>query len=318
MSKISLKEALIEPIRKGADKLIIISGYASHNMASWHMKKINEENLHPIDIELIVGMCPSDGLMVDIHEGFKKLVSFPDVKYSSFSCKYIFQKPSIHSKVYIWLDHGKPVCAYAGSANYTQSGWLRAERSEYVVECDPVAAYEYYQRLDDSSIFCNHSEVDDVIRLTNNRAVQELEEGDVALKETLPTVTLSLLTTRNDEVGKKSGLNWGHRPERNRNPNEAYIAQPVSIARKGFFPLNKQHFSVITDDHKQLILRTESTNGKVITTPLNNSLLGEYFRNRIGVPSGSFITKQNLLDYGRTDVTFYKIDDEQYYMDFSV
>lgn len=56
---------------------------------------------------------------------------------------------------------------------------------------------------------------------------------------------------------------------------------------------------------------------KAITTPSNNSLLGEYFRNRLGVPNGAPVTKNDLLQYGRTDVTFYKIDDEQFYMDFS-
>ena len=74
----------------------------------------------------------------------------------------------------------------------------------------------------------------------------------------------------------------------------------------------------MTDDHKQLILRIEQAGDKALTTPLNNSLLGEYFRNRIGVANGAFITKNDLERYGRTDVTFYKIDDEQFYMDFSV
>ena len=37
-----MNKVLLDPIRNGADKLIIISGYVSHNMASWHMKKISE------------------------------------------------------------------------------------------------------------------------------------------------------------------------------------------------------------------------------------------------------------------------------------
>ena len=52
-------------------------------------------------------------------------------------------------------------------------------------------------------------------------------------------------------------------------------------------------------------------------TPHNNSLLGEYFRNRLGLPNGAFVTRQHLEDYGRIDVAFYKIDDENYLMDFS-
>ena len=54
-----------------------------------------------------------------------------------------------------------------------------------------------------------------------------------------------------------------------------------------------------------------SENDKAITTPLSNAQLGEYLRNRIGVPNGAYVWKQDLLNYGRTDVTFYKLDDEE-------
>lgn len=49
---------------------------------------------------------------------------------------------------------------------------------------------------------------------------------------------------------------------------------------------------------------------------MDNSELGRYFRKRIGVPSGTFVTRQHLLDYGRHDVGFYRIDPETYQMDF--
>ena len=62
----------------------------------------------------------------------------------------------------------------------------------------------------------------------------------------------------------------------------------------------------------------EQQNDKAITTPDSNALLGEYFRNCLGLSNGAYVRKDDLLAYGRTDVTFYKIDEEQYYMDFSV
>ena len=58
--------------------------------------------------------------------------------------------------------------------------------------------------------------------------------------------------------------------------------------------------------------------GKGIHSTLNNSLLGKYFRNRLGLANGAFVTKSDLLKYGGTDVDFYKIDEETYYLDFSV
>ena len=122
--------------------------------------------------------------------------------------------------------------------------------------------------------------------------------------------------SREGNVGKKSGLNWGQRNKRNR--NEAYIPLPSKIAKSGFFPLDKKHFMAKTDDGHNLILRVEQAGNKAITTPMSNALLGEYFRGRLGLANGSYISMQDLITYGRTDVTFFKIDDEEYYMDFSV
>ncbi len=311
-----VQEILIDPISMGADKLVIISGYASHNMASWHIKKISEQKLlSPVSIELVIGMCPSDGLSIDIHEGFKNLVATKDVKLSSLCCKYIFNGYSVHSKIYIWLKNGNPIIAFTGSANYTQSGF-GSKRREYMVQCDPQAAYEYYLTLDKDSIYCNHVEIEEHIKLTSKERHNNPIEDNANYNAN--KITLSLLTSKGD-VGFGSGINWGIRKNNTkRNRNQAYISLPRPIAKTGFFPLDKQHFTVITDDHKQLILRVEQGGDKAITTPMNNSLLGEYLRYRIGVASGAFVTKDDLIQYGRTDITFYKIDEEQFYMDFSV
>lgn len=78
------------------------------------------------------------------------------------------------------------------------------------------------------------------------------------------------------------------------------------------------HFTVLTDDEKVMICSRAQDNSKAIHTPHNNALLGEYFRNRLGLSSGELVTKDDLEAYGKTEVVFYKIDDETYYMDFSV
>jgi hypothetical protein len=46
--------------------------------------------------------------------------------------------------------------------------------------------------------------------------------------------------------------------------------------------------------------------------------MGEYFRNRLGLANGALVTLNDLQRYGRTDITFYKIDEESFYLDFSV
>lgn len=312
-----VSDILISPIKRGANKLAIVSGYATPNMASWHMKHINSLKLPPIQIALTVGMCPFDGLKLTAHEGFKELSGFHEVNYSTFSCQYIFNQPAVHSKVYVWLKDNRPVSAFAGSLNYTQSGFS-TNRREYAVPCDPNEAYDYFCGMDKDTIICSHSEVEEYIQFKKNHPILDLEENHAL--NSYKNITLSLLT-RYDDVGFGSGINWGHRRNgTKREPNQAYIPLPRQYAVSGFFPLNKQHFTVQTDDDRRLILRVEQQNDKAITTPLNNSDLGEYIRNRIGAANGAFITKADLENYGRTDVTFYLLDEDEelYYMDFSV
>lgn len=77
------------------------------------------------------------------------------------------------------------------------------------------------------------------------------------------------------------------------------------------------HFTVLTDDGNVLICARAQENGKAIHTPHDNSLIGKYFRNRLALASGVAVEKKDLENYGRTDVRFYKIDNETYFLDFS-
>ena len=311
------KRILFAPPLQGADTLLILSGYATPNMASWLIKSFQEQNMHPLNISLLIGMVPYDGLSVPIHEGFIELhgKTYPKA-VDSFSCSYVCENPPVHANLYIWLKEESPVQEYTGSADFVQNAFIQS-RKEIVVCCDPKEAYKFYEEVEANSIYCNHAEVEDHIVLRPTHQILDSENKPLTslAGEGITSTTLSLLTNKG-EVGEKSGLNWGQR--KGRNKNEAYIHLPAKIARSGFFPLNKQHFTVITDDGHTLLLRVEQQNDKAITTPLSNAQLGEYFRNRLGLGNGAFVTKQDLLNYGRTDVTFYKIDDEQYFMDFHV
>lgn len=311
------KQIFWKPIKDGANKLFIISGYATPNMASWLIKNIREHTNNSVDISLIVGMVPFDGLSLSVHEGFKELQNnnFQDIGIH-FNCSYLCENAPVHSKIYIWVKNEEPLCAYCGSANFTQSSFGKGRR-ESMTTCDPVKALAYYHNLENDTIYCNHAEIEEHIILHPSHSILDFENTPTRAisGEGLEVETLSLLSKTGD-VGRKSGINWGQRE--GRNPNQAYIPLPANVARKGFFPLNKQHFTVITDDHHQLILRVEQAGNKAITTPLSNAELGEYLRNRLGLANGVFISKADLERYGRHDITFYKLDEEQYYMDFSI
>jgi len=311
---------LINPIGQGAESLKIVSGYATHTMASWHIKEISSKKLSPINVTLIVGMCCFDGISKAVHDGFNSLVQRNGTPHrSNFICQYVVKGAPVHSKLYIWEKGGAPFCAFMGSANYTQSAFS-SRRRELMQECDPSKALAYFESIEANTMYCNHAEIEEYVNMTPTHPILSAEDTPlVSLQgKEVEKVTLSLLT-KEGKVGFGSGINWGHRRNgTKREPNQMYIPLPVKISRSGFFPLGNEHFSVLTDDGIHLILSVQQDNDKAITTPHSNSLLGVYFRHRMGLANGVFVTKQDLENYGRTDVTFYKLDDEQYVMDFSV
>ncbi len=314
------KTLLFDPLSHDVNELYIISGYATPTMLSWYIKNLYHKTLTPIRIYLLVGMVPFDGISVSVHEGFIQLVrSEQPQEIEKLECSYIYDAPAVHSNLLIWAKDRSPVLAFSGSANFVQSSFVGRHRQEVMNECDPHEALEYYHSLIERSIYVHHAEVEEYVIIHPAHAVLDLENTlidgfDLMVQQGYQTVTLSLIT-RSGETGKRSGLNWGQRP--GRNPNEAYISLPSRIAKSGFFPLEKRHFTAITDDRHQLILRIEQQNDKAITTPARNSDLGEYFRNRLGLANGAYITRADLERYGRTNVVFLKLDEETYYLDFS-
>lgn len=313
----------LNPMQCGADKLYIVSGYATPNMASWLFKYTS--NMHPIDVKLIFGRA-IEGISMPIHESFIELSRNPFSKsYRSFSCQYIYQNTPVNANLYLWFKGTQPYIAFAGSANFIQRAFSKSQM-EIMVECDPNIAANYFEQIEGDSIYCFNSEVEEYIPIFSFYNMLDKFNNPELLEDNM--VNLSLLNSRTGETHTTSGINWGHRlnsynkkdgsvSQRYRNPNEAYIPLPKSIAQSGFFPLGKQHFTVVTDDRKQLTLRVEQQGDKAITTPKSNALLGEYFRNRLGLPNGAFVRRADLERYGRTDVTFIKVDDEQYFMNFA-
>lgn len=314
------KSILFDPLSQDVNELYIVSGYATPTMLSWYIKNLYHKTQTPIRIYLLVGMVPFDGVSVSVHEGFIQLVrSEQPQEIAKLECSYIYDAPSVHSNLFIWAKDGTPVLAFSGSAYFVQSSFVGRHRQEVMNECDPQEALQYYHSLIDRSIYVHHAEVEEYVVIHPTHAVLDMEnaliEGfDLMAQDGYQKVSLSLIT-RSGEPGNRSGLNWGQRP--GRNPNEAYISLPSRIAKSGFFPLEKRHFTAITDDRHQLILRIEQQNDKAITTPARNSDLGEYFRNRLGLANGAFVTRADLDRYGRTDVIFLRLDEETYYMDFS-
>ena len=313
-------DALLQPGKEGADHLKIISGYATAAMAFHHLEELKQQNIK-ISISLLVGMCPSDGLSFSNHRGFQSITS--SVYSECFSCSYVYNKPPVHSKLYIWYKADIFYRAFIGSPNYTQNAFSKNQR-EILSEVYDSSVSKYYNLIEKDSIYCNHADAEELVKIYNDKNYyrkhphEDTEVPILPKTEGLECIHVSLLSRRTGEVPRIGGLNWGQRP--GREPNQAYLQLSPEIYQKDFFPKKPQHFTVVTDDSKSFICTRaqKDANGHAIETPHNNSLLGEYFRNRLGLRNGANVTKNDLLRYGRTDITFYKFDDENFLMDFSI
>lgn len=310
------QKLLIDPVFEGANKLCIMVHEATPTMASWLLAYYGDKDnyIENISIELMITFTEDMGMptILEInHNGFESLHKKFRTGNNTFSCSYFYGRSIPKRNLYIWVRDGRPYKAFTCSYDFTQPSILR-DGSGSISNSNPDTAYGRFLRAVDESIYCDNSEVEDFVLISQTElpVISDIDKNDKNL------VTLSLVTKRTDEPGKKSGLNWGQR--KGRNPNEAYIPLPKKIAESGFFPLDGKQFLVVTDDHHTILLRVEQQDDKAITTPDSNAQIGEYFRNRLGLANGVHVTRANLEAYGRTDVSFYKIDDEQYYMDFSV
>ncbi len=294
------RDVLLAPAMAGANELKIVSGYASASMAHRHLN--DEEILNRgVKVQLVYGMAKADGVSLIDNSMFRQLQ-----QGGRFQCNYRIDRPAIHAKVYVWSSDGTPTKAFIGSANYTQKGFIAPDqRQEAMAETDPGLADAFFEEALRGSLEIDHADVDQHIAMFSPK--QAIPDRD--------RVTVSLLTS-NGLVPARSGLNWGQRAGRQR--DQAYLSVPRKIALQKFFPSRGTQFTVLTDDGLPLMAVVAQDGDKAIETPDGNHILGQYFRRRIGVPLGSFVTRQDLDAYGRTSVEFTKLDDETYLMDFSV
>jgi len=309
------EEVLIAPLLAGYDSLLAVVGYATPAAALQHLTGGSNPNPDPHfhehgSLRLVHGMYSSDGITRSDHELFVNLQH-----RQNFECRYNTNLQPIHAKVYVWSKNGHPELAFVGSGNYSQAA-IRSRTLEIFERTDPVTAYSYCQDIFEKSTPCNA-----IIQLQRRDEYASVIIEDVSTA--VPPEVLSKckhvklpLTEfgRGLVVPASSGINWGQRE--GREPNQAYLSVPAKINRRQFFPDRGEFFSVLTDDGRTFEMSRNQDEGKALHTP-NNSVLGRYLRERLGVPFDSFVTIEHLKAYGRLDVDFYYLGNDTYYMDFS-
>lgn len=303
------EKVLIDPAKKdGANKLLIISGFASPNMLDKQLRTLNKDG-PSINIDLIVGMPKLNGILKAHHLEFQK-ADQNGLYGNDVTCSYIVDGCQVHAKSYVWLADDQPIKAFSGSANYTNTGFGKGQ-VEILSEVDVALAKTFFENCANNSLRCNHDDIENSVLIHEK---SKSTDGNAKQFAQAESVTLSLLDSRTGETPARSGLNWGQRE--GRNPDQAYISVPVEVQKAEFFPPREDQFTVWADDSTSFIFVVAQDNGKALHTSEDNSQLGSYLRKRLGVSSGQYVTKDDLLNYGRTDVTFTKLDDDTYYMDF--
>lgn len=303
-----------------ANTLYIVSGYASPEFAHTHIMALPDNTI----INLIIGMASREGITQRTHTGFINLANnFP----GRFNC-YYYTSTGVHSKAYAWFNNCHPISGFIGSANYSQNAFLGTQ-GECMTPSDATQIYSYFHSLLTNCTICTAPNVESLIPITTSSFHKPISlaftpmfnpftspEVDTVADLDFEQVELTLLMQNQHAVPTTSGINWGQRD--NREPNQAYIAIPSRIYRTNFFPPIAQPFTILTDDGMRFTFVRAQENGKALHTTDNNSILGRYLRQRIGVTLGAYVTLEDLERYGRTSVTISKINDSLFFLDFSV
>ena len=140
--------------------------------------------------------------------------------------------------------------------------------------------------------------------------------------EPVDTLEVSLLKADGSDTGYGSGVNWGIRKNGyKRNRNQAYIPYNVADHKDGFFPdVNADGtypvFKVVTKEYDAFYMRQAQAKGKALETPESNAIIGEWIRHKLGVPDGTYITKQMLEQYGKTKVFVKRYEDGIYTLEY--
>lgn len=314
----------------GAEELLIITGYIGPS-------PFRELSKLPIKCRVIYGMYGSDSIGERLHKTLNEFQS------SSQNTELHYSKAGIHAKCYLWTKEGVVIDALVGSANFSHNG-LATPNREVLVEADPEVfpqLNEYFKNILSNSITCDSHLV--VIKTKQNQNISASASASTECK-------LSFLSKIDGVimVPKASGINWGANSKKAGGTSNTSIGDAeiriTKEAIKAFprlFPpkigtsskksttgkLTRQNdeIELIWDDGfvmKGLLEQNNSMNGllypKAICSSEKKSVLGLYLRKRLGVSPTHIITKEDLTNYGRTDVTVSLLAEGVYEMDFSV
>lgn len=287
------------------DEFIVLSGYLGP-------KPIEELLSLDINTKIIYGLA-STGVELVLHN---KLLSYLGHSVDI----YVPNLPS-HAKIYLWRNEGNTQYILNGSANFSTTG-LNSPLREVLNEVNKTSFSEFDNYVE--TIFQSSVTYD------------TYSWGKKAKK----TVGRGAIFETGSLFAEKSKINWGH-GSAHTNARDAYIPLtkddvlsypdlfPEKAPLKGLGYADNEPIEIIWDDGETMEGLLEGTTfenkGSLhekrypnkISSFKNKKILGDYLRKRLGVPQGSYVTKQVFKNYGRDSISISRISEGVYSFDFS-
>lgn len=221
-----------------------------------------------------------------------------------------------HSKLYVTPDF-----ACIGSSNLTEHGlsdWTEANvllKGQSSNELRGEALRLYNGGLDFDSVVDQIPHRESVSKRGKNRDAAVFMSAEPSSSPILG-VEISLLS--GDDVPGKSGLNWRFASGRPRDLFECCIRFPTSVHREAEFVFGSiarsTKFIALTHDGHTFTMQVEGSSkagafvGKQIATSGSKSVLGRWMIEKcLGFADGRLVERSDLIRYGRTSVSFYRI-----------
>lgn len=301
--------------------LKVISGYGSATF----LNRVKNDFIH-LNIELYLGMT-HQGISEQDHALYTEWT-----KNSTLTQVYYQISPiPNHMKVLIFENESKKY-TFVGSANFSENGFLY--QRELMTEINNDVSYLIDEQRE-NSLLCTDSEVLNYVQLfksqnainmenqavetLTNEEVQENKKVYISLNEQLkqtqiikPYKNFSLevvLPEKHSPHWHTNGINaW-------RENKQPHLLQTPKLMFDKIFP-SEQMFEIYTDDGVKLIAKVAGRfNSRKLCT--ENVNLYKYVCNRIGLQNNAPISYENLVAYGRTNMSFKRVDATTYIMDFS-
>ncbi|WKW12816.1 NgoFVII family restriction endonuclease [Pseudogemmatithrix spongiicola] len=302
-----------EPLRAGCNSLHVLSGYASPQIV---YSLLAREGATSVKVNVTVGMVVADGISLGAHRGF---VSLQNIDYPGrVRVGYVVRGKPVHTKLYVWCQGRVPRFAFAGSANFTSNGLLGGYR-EVLVPADPAAGLALVNSVAATSISCDDPKMPGELVVLNPRARARVTGVIPQYRpwqgEGEKFADISLLNSRT-ATGVAYGLNWGHRPGRDR--DQSYLPVPAVVARSGFLPRRGLRFTLLSASGTALSAVVAQDGDKAIETPDSNAIMGRFIRSELGLPSGALIEASDLKRAKVTGFRLYAVDDETFAIEFGL